>query len=145
MKRKCPPPEQEEIINRFLSPEEQLIVAIIECAIADATDTGTKEKKLYQNSKKRNEARAWLLSDDKSPFSYDWCRSVLHLEDIKKSVVKKRVLKYREYIKKMERKKNGKDNAKLTQDLLHSENASLEHNEELSGPPTIRQDSRGND
>ena len=85
--------ESESILDRFLTPEESLIVALIENAILDATNNGIKKK---NNKEIRNEARRWINSESIDPFSFKWCLSILNLDNLDKKNIIKNILKYRE-------------------------------------------------
>lgn len=86
------PFDDDNIQDRYLSSEECLIVALIENAILDATDNGIKKK---NNREVRNEALRWLNSNSIAPFSYQWCVSILNLENLDKKNIIKKILEYR--------------------------------------------------
>ena len=85
--------DNDNILDRYLSSEECLIVAILENAILDATDNGIKKK---NNKEIRNEAKRWLNSPSIDPFSFNWCLSILNLDNLDKKNIIKKILKYRE-------------------------------------------------
>jgi len=86
------PFDTDNILDRYLTSEECLIVALIENAILDATNNGIKKK---NNREIRNEAKRWINSESIDPFSFKWCLSILNLEDFDKKNIIKTILEYR--------------------------------------------------
>ena len=83
--------ESESILDRFLTPEESLIVALIENAVIEATTNNPKIKKHI-----KKEAKKWLESTTNFPFSFNWCISILQLDNIKKANIIKEVLHFKD-------------------------------------------------
>lgn len=83
------------ICDRFLSPEESLLVALLENAICDAFLPPPSKKKCWAEIKL--EALHWLFFDDSiEPFSLAWCFDVLNLDLDQKVKIIVRTLKHRQ-------------------------------------------------
>jgi len=63
------------IKDRFLSPEETLIVAIIENAVQDAINPPPKDTRRIQLN-----ATKWLQSESNAPYSFNWCMDILEMD-----------------------------------------------------------------
>ena len=97
------------ICDRFLSPEESLVVALIENAIIDAFLPPPNRKKRFVDIK--IEALRWLFCDDSVavPWTLGWCFDVLDLDIADRVPIIVRILKFRLSLNlKKGDKKNGK-------------------------------------
>ena len=83
------------IYDRFLTPEESLIVALIENAVIDAFMPITNKKKYYKDIK--IEALRWLFDDDKTKSSWTlgWCFDILELNIDDKIPIIKQIYNFR--------------------------------------------------
>ncbi len=98
------------ICDRYLSPEESLIVALIENAIIDAFMPAPNKKKYYKDIK--IEALRWLFNDDKVflPWTLGWCLDILDLDISDRLTIIDTIFNYRKSLnlKKKEIKENEK-------------------------------------
>lgn len=96
------------IYDRFLTPEESLIVALIENAVIDAFMPISNKKRYYKDIK--IEALRWLFDDDKTKSSWTlgWCFDILDLNIDDKIPIIKQIYEFRKSLnfKKKEIKEN---------------------------------------
>lgn len=87
-----------QMIDRFMTPEERIMLAVLERACVDFYAI---KSEMARNINYQEEAQAWFNDiDNHEPFSYNWITEMLGCEDLSQSDLRILIMKWR-------RRKNG--------------------------------------